>query len=77
VYDFRNKASNAENRSEDKKDDPEEMNEDNNVSKNIEKHRNIIVSHHCRFCEKSFEVILCHSPTRLGNPVPYLSPTLV
>jgi hypothetical protein len=54
VYNFRHKISNTKNRSDDKKDDPEEMNEDNNVSKNIEKHRIIIVSHHCRFYEKSF-----------------------
>ncbi len=53
MYDFRNKTSNAKNRSDDKKDDPEEMNEDNNVSKNRENHCTIIVSHHCRFCEKS------------------------
>jgi len=53
VYDFCNKASNADNRSDEKKDDPEQMNEDDNVSKNRENHRTIIVSDRCRFCEKS------------------------
>ena len=76
MYDFCNKALNADNRSDEKKDDPEKMNKDDNVSKNRENHRNIIVSHHCRFCEKLFEIVHCHSATRLGNPVPYLSPTL-
>jgi hypothetical protein len=67
MYDFRNKASNADNRSDEKKDDPEEMNEDDNVSKNRENHSTTILSYHCRFCEKSFEVILCYSPTCLTS----------